>query len=48
MQRCRNDLKYYIVDNLFMELKITNPNGCNVLVNNLDLIFLFFFKNIEN
>jgi len=31
-----------------MELKNVNPNGYNVVINNLHPIFLFFFKNIEN
>ena len=43
-----NDSKYYIVNDLFMELKMTNPNGCNIVINNLPLIFIFSLKNIEN
>jgi len=43
-----NDSKYQIVNNLFMGLKNANPNGCNIVINNLHLRFLFFFKNIEN
>jgi len=31
-----------------MELKNANPNGCNVVINNIHLMFLFFSKNIEN
>ncbi len=43
-----NDSKYKIVKNLFMELKNANSNGCNVVINNLHLMFLFFSKNIKN
>jgi len=39
-----NDLKYHIVKNLVMELK----NVCNVVINNLHPMMLFFFINIEN
>jgi len=31
-----------------MESKDANPNGCTVVINNIHLMFLFFFKNIEN
>jgi len=30
-----------------MELKNANPNGCNVLIKNLHLMFLFFPKILE-
>jgi len=30
-----------------MELKNANPNGCNVVINNLHPMFLFFFKILE-
>jgi len=30
-----------------MELKNANPNGCNVVTNNLHPTFLFFFKVLE-
>jgi len=43
-----NDSKYQIVNNFFMELKIAYPNGSNVVINNEHLMFLIFFKNIEN
>jgi len=32
----------------FMKLKNANFNGCNVLINNLHPMILFFSKNIEN
>jgi len=31
-----------------MELKNDNLNGCNVVINNLNAVILFFSKNIEN
>jgi len=31
-----------------MELKNANPNGWNVLVKNLHILFLFFSKNTGN
>jgi len=30
-----------------MELKNVNPNGCNVIINNLNPTILFFSKKIE-
>jgi hypothetical protein len=29
-----------------VELKLANPNGCDIVINNLHLMFLFFFKRI--
>jgi len=40
--------KYKIVKNLFMEFQNVNPNGHNLVINNLHPIILFFSKNIEN
>jgi len=31
-----------------MELKNANSNSCNVVINILHLMILFFFKNIKN
>jgi len=43
-----SDLKYYIiVKNLVMELKNANPNGCNVVSNNLHPIILFSPKILK-
>jgi len=37
-----------IVNNLFIELKNANPNGCNVVINNLHrFLFLFFSKILK-
>jgi len=36
------------INNLFMELKNINPNGCNVEINKLHLMFFIFSKNIKN
>jgi len=33
-----NDSKYSIANNFFMESKNVNPNGCNVVINNIHLI----------
>jgi hypothetical protein len=42
--------KNYIACNVNMELKILNPNGDNVVANNLINVnfFSFFFKTWEN
>ena len=32
----------------FLKLKIFNPNGCNVVIDHLHLMFLLFLKNIKN
>jgi len=32
-----------MVKNLFMELENANPNGSNVVINNVYLMFLLFF-----
>jgi len=47
-KKSENDSIYKIVNNLFMELKNANPNGCNVVINNLHLVFLLLIQNIEN
>jgi len=31
-----------------MELENANPNGCNVTINNLHPMILFFSKDVEN
>jgi len=45
MMSVENDFKFKIVKNLDMELKNANPNGCNVVINNLHPMILLFFKN---
>jgi len=42
-----NDSKCWIVNNLFMELKNINPDGWNVVINNLHPMILFFPKILK-
>jgi len=43
-KKVENDSKYQIIDNLVMELKNENPNGCNILINHIHTNILFFQK----
>jgi len=43
-----NDSKHKIVKNLVIELKNANPIDCNVVINNLHHVILFFSKLFEN
>jgi len=47
LEEVENDSKYKIVKNLDMELKNPNPNGCNVIINNIHLMILFFQKILK-
>jgi len=44
LKKEENASKYKIVINLFMELKNSNPNGCNVIINNILYTYLFIFQ----
>jgi len=42
-----NDSRYSIANNLFMELKNSNPNGCNVVLTYTPYFFIFFPKILK-
>jgi len=46
-EEVKNDSKFKILKNLVMELKNANPNGCNVVINNLHPLILFFSKILK-
>jgi len=40
-------LEYKIIKNSIIQLKNVNPNGCNVVINNLHPMVLFFQKILK-
>jgi len=42
-KKIENDSKYEIIKNFVMELKNTNSNGWNVVINNVHSMILFMF-----